>query len=400
MAWNQSGGDNGGKRRSATPLTIAGWWSRWQQRWRSSQPRRRAWYAGAALGAALLWLLSGCYRIEEGQRGVLQRFGAYAGERGPGAGWHLPWPIEAVRRVDLGRLYSAEFQARMFSADTALLNVSGSIQYRFSDARAALNALRDTDAVVGGLGESLLREQVARQRVDALIGGTARGAIVAALVHAAQERLDALGAGVHLVTANLTDVQVPEQVLPAQRDAAQAREDRERMIREAQGYAADLVPRAQGVAQRERLEAQADKLKAVATAEGDAARFEPVLAAYARAPEITRNRLYIETMEFILARAHKLVIDGKGSANTFNLPLDKLFDSATVRGTGALGAIEAPAGSAHAAPGAPGAVGAAGTSGVAAGSPAAATGPAAAPASAGAAASAAASARDRERGER
>jgi len=205
---------------------------------------------------------------------------------------------------------------------------------------------------------------------------------------------------VHLVTANLTDVQVPEQVLPAQRDAAQAREDRERMIREAQGYAADLVPRAQGVAQRERLEAQADKLKAVATAEGDAARFEPVLAAYARAPEITRNRLYIETMEFILARAHKLVIDGKGSANTFNLPLDKLFDSATVRGTGALGAIEAPAGSAHAAPGAPGAVGAAGTSGVAAGSPAAATGPAAAPASAGAAASAAASARDRERGER
>ena len=142
------------------------------------------------------------------------------------------------------------------------------------------------------------------------------------------------GLGVRVLAVNLTDVQVPQAVLAAQRELVQAGVERERIAREAQGYAAELVPAAQGQAQHQRLDAEAYKLQIVGVAEGDAARFDPIAAAYARAPEVTRTRLYIETMETILARSRKIIIDGKSAGNTLVLPLDKLGDAGALKGAG------------------------------------------------------------------
>jgi len=342
MAWNQSDGDQGAKRRGGAPATGAAWWRRLKQRWSAGRGERGPMLGAIAGGLVLLWLLSGCFQVDAGQRAVLERFGAYAGERGAGVGWHLPWPIETITRVDLGRLNSVDFQSRMLSADIALLNITGSVQYQLRDARAALYGVRDLDHTVRDLGETMTRQLLAGRPLAEILNGKTRSTLIEALRDSVQRRLDALGAGARVMTVNLTDVQVPEPVLPAQRDAEQALQDRERLAREAQGYAGDLLPRAQELAQRQRLDAEGYKLTAIATAEGDAARFEPLLAAYERAPEVTRNRLYVETMETILARSHKVIIDGKGGGNTFTIPLEKMLDGATARGTGVAGVLEAP----------------------------------------------------------
>jgi membrane protease subunit HflK len=320
MAWNQSDGDQGAKRRGGAPATGAAWWRRLKQRWSAGRGERGPMVGAMAGGLVLLWLLSGCYQIDEGQRAVLERFGAYAGERGAGVGWHLPWPIETITRVDLGRLNSVDFQSRMLSADIALLNITGSVQYQVRDAREALYGVRDLDHTVRDLGETMTRQLLAGRPLAEILNGKTRSTLIEALRDSVQRRLDALGAGARVMTVNLTDVQVPEPVLPAQRDAEQALQDRERLAREAQGYAGDLLPRAQELAQRQRLDAEG----------------------YKRAPEVTRNRLYVETMETILARSHKVIIDGKGGGNTFTIPLEKMLDAATARGTGVAGVVEAP----------------------------------------------------------
>lgn len=365
MAWNQSGDEQGAKRRRGVPAAAAPWWRRLKQRWLAGRGARGPAYGALAAGVLLLWLLSGFYQVDAGQRGVLERFGAYAGERAPGVGWHLPWPIETLTRVDLGRLNSVDFNARMLSADIALLNVTGSVQYQLRDARQVLYGLRELDHTVRDLGETATRQLIAARPLAETLSGPSRSTLTESLRGAVQQRLEVLGAGVHVLAVNLTDVQVPEAVLAAQRDREQALQDRERMAREAQGYAGDLLPRAQEVAQRQRLDAEAYKLTAIATAEGDAARFEPLLAAYERAPEVTRNRLYVETMETILARARKVIIDGKGGGNSFTIPLEKMLDGATSRSTGVAGVVEAPPPAAV--PATPPATGATGASKAAAG---------------------------------
>jgi membrane protease subunit HflK len=296
--------------------------------------------------ALLVWLATGFYQIEDGETGVVQHFGAYAGLRPSGAGWHLPWPVETVTAVNLGRLNSADFQARMLTSDAMLVNVTASIQYQYSDARAALFAARDPDALVRELGEAATRELVGARRIEVLMGGAQRAALTTALRAAVQKPLDAMGLGVRVLAVNLTDVQVPQAVLAAQRELVQAGIERERVAREAQGYAAELVPAAQGQAQRQRLDAQAYKLQVVGVAEGDAARFDPIAAAYARAPEVTRTRLYIETMETILARSRKIIIDGKGAGNTLVLPLDKLGEAGALKGAGVSGVLSGSSGAA------------------------------------------------------
>jgi len=343
MAWNESGEDPKPRRRSGGPAQGASVWRRVKQQWSQGRGARGPLYGAVASALLLLWLLSGCYQVDEGQRGVVERFGAYAGERGPGVGWHLPWPVESLIHVDLARLNSVDFQARMLSSDTALLNITGSVQFQLRDARQALYGLRDLDHAVRDTGEAATRQMVASHTLVETLGGRTRGALIASLLGTVQQQLDRLGAGVRVQAVNLTDVQVPEPVLAAQRDTEQALQDRDRLAREAQGYAFDLLPRAQDVAQRQRLDAEAYKLTAIATAEGEAARFEPLLAAYERAPEVTRNRLYVETIEAILARSRKVIIDGKGSGNTINIPLDKLLDAAATRGTGVTGVIEGSA---------------------------------------------------------
>jgi modulator of FtsH protease HflK len=351
MAWNQPDGNQGGgpQRGAARAPNGASRWRRFRQSW-ASDPRARARYSAGAVGAALLvWLATGFYQLDDGEIGVVQHFGAYAGLRPSGAGWHLPWPIESVTAVNLGRLNSADFQARMLTSDAMLVNVTASVQYQYADPRAALFAARDPDALVRELAEAVTRELVGARSIEVLMGGADRAALTTALRAGMQKPLDSMGLGVRVLAVNLTDVQVPQSVLAAQRELVQAGVERERIAREAQGYAAELVPAAQGQAQRQRLDAEAYKLQVVGVAQGDAARFDPIAAAYARAPEVTRTRLYIETMESILSRSRKLIIDGKGSGNTLVLPLDKLGEAGALKGAGVTGVISG-AGAAAAAP--------------------------------------------------
>jgi membrane protease subunit HflK len=310
-----------------------------RQDWQSRPGARGRYLTGVAVAALLIWLATGWYQIEDGQTGVVQRFGAFAGLRSSGAGWHLPWPMETVTAVDLGRLNSADFQSRMLTSDGMLVNVTASVQYQYSDARAALFAARDPDALVRELGEAATRELVGGRSIEVLMGGAERAAITADLRAAVQAPLDKMGLGVRVLAVNLTDVQVPQAVLAAQRELVQAGVDRDRVAREAQGYAAELLPAAQGQAQHQRLDAEAYKVQVVGAAEGDAARFEPIAAAYARAPEVTRERLYIETVESILAHSRKIIIDGKSAGNTLVLPLDKLGDAGALKSAGVAGVV-------------------------------------------------------------
>ncbi len=343
MAWNQPADPQGAKaRRGAARGGKGGRLRRWRQRWSANPRARGPFYASAAGLALLCWLLSGFYQIADGERGVLQRFGAFAGERGSGAGWHLPWPIETVTVVDLGKLNSADFQSRMLTSDGMLLSVTASITYRNTDARAALFAARNPDALVRELGEAVLREFVGQQPIAGLMGGAQRAPLAVSLRTALQPVLDRMGVGIKIADLNLTDVQVPEAVLAAQRDRVQATADNERVAREAQGYAAELIPAAQGQAQKQRLEAAAYKLRVIGAAEGEAARFVPIAAAYARAPAVTRNQMYVETIEAILARSRKVIIDGKG-VNTLLLPIDRMGNAGALKAAGVLGVVDVSA---------------------------------------------------------
>lgn len=343
MAWNQPADDQGAKPRRSGGRERAGSGRvrRWRQRWKAGSDSRRPFYAAAAGLAAALWLATGFYQLDDSERGVLQRFGAYAGERGSGAGWHLPWPLETLTAVDLGKQNSVEFQSRMHTGDAMLVNVTASIQYQYVNARAALYAVRDPDALLRDLAEAVAREAVAGRPIAELMAGATRAPLAVALRTALQQLLDSSRAGLRVTGVSLDDVQVPEPVLAAQRDLVQAGVEHERLSREAQGYAAELIPAAQVMAQKQRLEAEAYKLQTVGVAEGDAARFEPIAAAYARAPEVTRNRLYIETMETILARSRKIIIDGKGGGNTLLLPLDKLAAAGVLKAAGVVGVANA-----------------------------------------------------------
>jgi membrane protease subunit HflK len=356
MSWNQPADNKGVKPRRSGARSGAGGsrLRRWRQRWKASPRSRAAVYASAAGFAIVLWLATGFYQLEATERGVLQHFGAYAGERGSGAGWHLPWPIETLTVVDLGRLNSAAFQSRMLTSDGMLVNVTGDIPYRYADARAALFAARSPDALVRELGEGLARAAVGQRPIADLMDSAKRAPLSDWLAPELQHVLDGIGVGLRIVAVNLTDVQVPEAVLAAQRDRVQADSDNEQVAHEAQAYAAELIPSAQALARKQRQDAESYKLQVISAAEADAARFAPIAAAYARAPAVTRNQLYVETMEAILAHSRKIIVDGKG-INTLLLPVDKLGDAAALKAAGIVGVASAgpAAGAASATPAAP-----------------------------------------------
>src|SRR5258706_1955880 len=179
--------------------------------------------------ALALWLASGFYQVNDGERGVLQRFGAYAGLSAGDPGCNLPWPIEIGTNVNLDRINSADFQSHMLTADAVLLNVTASIHYQYTDARAALFAVRDSDAVVRSLGEAAARELIGRRRVTELLGGAARAPLTNAIRASLQEPLGRIAADVRELAVQVTDLQVPQAVLPAPRDLVQAREERDKV---------------------------------------------------------------------------------------------------------------------------------------------------------------------------
>jgi membrane protease subunit HflK len=372
MAWNQPGEDKSRQPppRGAPPdSSLDEMLRRWQQRvrrlWRPGSGRGTAASALLLLVAAV-WLASGYYQIEASERGVVQRFGAYHVIEQPGHGWHWPWPIESMQKLNVAGIQALDSKGLMLTADQSLVEIGWSVQYRINDPAQYLFALRDPQLTLGQSAETVLRELVGQHDLSSLLAGDARGKVTADARARMQQLVDGYRAGITVTGVNMTDVQLPDAILSTQRDAEKAGEDRQRAIADAQAFANDILPKAQAAVQRQLADAQVYAAQTVANADGEAERFTQLALAYAQAPEVTRSRLYIDTMETILTRSRKIVIDAKnGNGSILYLPLDKLAEAVRAVTPGAM-----PAGSGAAATGAANAAaGAAGAAGAAAGTP-------------------------------
>jgi membrane protease subunit HflK len=224
----------------------------------------------------------------------------------------------------------------VLTSDVNLVDLHFSVQYQYTDPMKKLFQVYDPDATLSEVSEAAIREVVGRSKLDEVLVGGTRPEITRRTKELIQKTLDYYNTGITVTTVNLVDVQVPDAVIPSQRDANKALADQERYIKEAQAQANSIIPVAQGAAARMQQDAQAYKSQVIAIAEGQASRFTELLAAYEQAPEVTRKRLYMDTIENLLARAHKVVIDQKvgsgAGGNMFYLPLDKLLDKAASRG--------------------------------------------------------------------
>jgi len=284
----------------------------------------------------LIWLGSGVFIVQEGQQAVVTTFGRYTATVDAGIQWRLPYPFQAhetvpftqLRSVDIGR--NTVLQATglrdssMLTQDENIVDIRFTVQYRLSDSRAYLFENRNPDEAVVLAAESAVREIVGRSQVDSVLYA-ARDAIAADLVRSIQGQLDRLKAGIVITNVNIQNVQVPEQVQAAFNDAVRAGADRDRFRNEGEAYASDVIPKAQGTAARLREEAEAYKARVIATAEGDAQRFRAVLAEYQRAPAVTRDRLYLETMQQVYSNVTKVLVDSRNGSNLLYMPLDQLL---------------------------------------------------------------------------
>jgi membrane protease subunit HflK len=278
-----------------------------------------------ALVLVAIWAATGLYKVDAAERAVVTRFGQYVATTEPGLRWHMPWPIEARQIINVESVEGFSDQTRMLTSDENLVDINIAVQYRRAEARAYAFNVREPESTLGEVSESAIREIVGRSTLDFVLE-QGRQEIAAATKELIQRTLDSYETGIEVTSVNLQGVSVPEQVATAQRDAIKAREDRERLALEAQAYANDILPKAKGSAARQVEDAQGYKSRIIADAEGEAERFATLLAAYERAPGVTRQRLYFETMEQVLGTTNKVLVDTKGTGNMIYLPLDKLME--------------------------------------------------------------------------
>jgi membrane protease subunit HflK len=307
-----------------------------------------------ALVVALVWAGSGFFIVQEGQQAVVSTFGRYGYTSDAGFQWRFPYPFQSHETVPVTQLRSKEIgrnnvvqatglrDSSMLTQDENIVDIRFTVQYRLKDARAYLFENRDPDSAVEQAAESAVREIVGRSKVDSVLYEQ-REALSSDLVKSVQAQLDRLKAGILIVNVNVQNVQVPEQVQAAFNDAVKAGADRDRLKNEGQAYASDIVPKARGTAARLREEAEGYRQRVIAQADGDAQRFRSVLTEYQRAPAVTRDRLYLETMQQVYANVSKVMVDNRNGSNLLYLPLDRLLQQS---GAALPGAAAGPAESA------------------------------------------------------
>jgi len=301
--------------------------------------------AGIVLAVAVIvWLLSGIYIVDPAERGVVTRFGAYVGETTAGPHWHWPWPIEQVQIVNVDQIRHAEIgyrsgggqgvmqqvpsEALMLTEDENIVDIKIAIQYKISSAKDYLFNVADPDISLRLAVESALRSVVGKNKMDFVLT-QGRDEVVSKVQGLAQKYLDTYKAGLLITSVNLQDAQPPEQVQAAFADVVKAREDRERLINEAQAYANDIIPKARGMAARELAEAEAYRQRVIEQAQGEASRFVSILTAYRKAPEVTRERMYKDALTNVFSNTTKVFMtDSEGKL--VYLPLDKLGAAADV----------------------------------------------------------------------
>jgi membrane protease subunit HflK len=298
----------------------------------------------AAGGVFLLWIFSGFYIIQEGQSGVVTTFGKYAYTAGPGINWRMPWPVQTeqvvnvsgVRSVEVGRsiLIKATNQkdTSMLTEDENIIDVRFAVQYRLKDPTDYLFNNRDPDTTVVQAAETAVREIVARSKMDTVLY-EGREKIAIDLAASIQKILDSYKTGIYVTSVTVQNVQPPEQVQASFDDAVKAGQDQERLKSEGQAYANDIIPRAKGTADRLIQEAEGYKSRVVATAEGDANRFKQVQTEYAKAPGVTRDRMYIDSMREMYNNVSKVLVDTTKSNSMLYLPLDKIIAQVSAEST-------------------------------------------------------------------
>jgi membrane protease subunit HflK len=341
MAWNQPGQNNPWGRRPGgqgngpdLDERVKSWQRRLESLFRPGGGRGgegRSVFILVGVVALALWLASGIFQIKTAEQGVILRFGKLVDIRQQGAGWRWPWPIEQLIKVNVASIQSSEYKSRVLTSDVNLVELRFAVQYQLSDPQKVLFQVKDPEATLSEVSEMAIREVVGRSELDNVLVGKTRPEITRRAKELIQKTLDAYNTGITITTVNLTDVQVPEAVIPSQRDANKALADQERFVKESQAYANSIIPVAQGAAARMQQDAEAYKSQVTAIAEGQTARFLELEQAYAQAPDVTRKRLYMDTIENVLTRAHKVLIDtkqGGAGGNMLYLPLDKLLEKA------------------------------------------------------------------------
>lgn len=292
---------------------------------------------GVLLGlVAIVWLASGFYIVDASQRGVVLTLGKYSETTEPGLRWRLPWPVQThevvnltgVRTIEIGYRGSDKNkvprEALMLTDDENIVSVQFAVQYLLKDPKEYLFFNRNPDDSVMQASETAIREVVGKSKMDFVLY-EGRDVIAANTQKLIQDILDRYVTGIQIRAVTMQSTQPPEQVQAAFDDAVKAGQDRERHKNEGEAYANDVIPRARGTASRLLQEADGYRARLIATAEGEATRFTKIYSEYAKAPEVTRQRLYLETMQQVYANTSKVLVDSKGGGNLLYLPLDKLM---------------------------------------------------------------------------
>ena len=274
---------------------------------------------------AVFYLLSGIYIVNDGERGVVLQFGSYHSMTSPGPHW-VPRLIQKAEIVDVSKIRSSQQKAVMLTEDENIVSVNFAIQYDVKDASDFIFNLRDPDETLGAAGESAIREVVGKNSMDFIIT-EGREEIASNTKDLLQRLLDEYQSGINVQTVNILEAQPPEQVQDAFSDAIRAREDEQRYINEAEAYRNEIIPLARGEAKQILEEAKAYKVKIIKSAEGEALRFSNLYEEYEKAPAVTRERLYLEAVESVLANTSKVMVDVEGGNNLLYLPLDKIMES-------------------------------------------------------------------------
>ncbi len=312
---------------------------------------------GLIVGVVLLiWLGTGFFIVQEGQQAVITQFGKYKSSVGAGFNWRLPYPIQRhelifvtqIRSVDVGRdtviKATGLRESAMLTQDENIVEIKFAVQYRLNDARAFLFESKNPGEAVVQVAESSVREVVGKMRMDSALSEE-RDQIAPRVRALMQKILDRYKVGIEVVGINLQQggVRPPEQVQAAFDDVLKAGQERERAKNEAQAYANDVVPRAVGSASRLKEEADAYKARIVAQALGDAQRFKSVLTEYQKAPQVTRDRMYLDSMQQIYSNVTKVMVDSKQGSNLLYLPLDKILQMSAPGADATASASTAPA---------------------------------------------------------
>jgi len=338
MAWNEPGNGKDPWKRDGEPNDLDRIVQNWQKRIGAlfggkgggGGARRPGGSPGGGLFLVVVlviaWGLTGFYRVDEAERGVVQRFGAYTKTTLPGLHWHIPYPVETVDMVNANAVQDYRFKTEILTADQQYVLIQMVVQYRRADPVAYSFNVADPDLTLQDVTESGLREVVGTSTLESLVTGE-RDRIAQRTLDTLQSTLDAYQAGIDITSVSIIQLDYPEAVQAAVNDTQKATNDSDRFRLEAERYANDIIPKARGTAAKILEDAQAYRDRVIRDAEGEAARFEALLVEYQAAPRVTRDRLYIEAIQDVYGRSNKVILDSQGSGNLLYLPLDKLIEA-------------------------------------------------------------------------